>query len=54
MDLAESIPRLRAFDAGSLANAVGLESMTAALITVNIRHRGQASVRLGGVDPRTR
>jgi NADPH-dependent F420 reductase len=54
MDLAETIPHLRAFDAGSLANAMGLESMTAALITVNIRHRGQASVRLGGVDPRPR
>jgi 8-hydroxy-5-deazaflavin:NADPH oxidoreductase len=52
MDLAEDLPRLRAFDAGSLANAVALETMTAALITVNIRHRGHASIHLNGVEPR--
>ena len=54
MDLAEGIPNLRAFDAGSLANAMALEAMTAALITVNIRHKGQASVHLSGVAPRKR
>jgi predicted dinucleotide-binding enzyme len=52
MDLAEGIPDLRAFDAGSLANALALEAMTAALITVNMRHRGQASIHLTGVEPR--
>jgi predicted dinucleotide-binding enzyme len=52
LDLVDSIPGLRAFDAGSLANAAGIEAFTAALITVNIRHRGQASVHLAGVEPR--
>jgi NADPH-dependent F420 reductase len=52
MDLAEGIPTLRTFDAGSLANAMALEAMTAALITVNIRHKGQASIHLSGVQPR--
>jgi predicted dinucleotide-binding enzyme len=46
------MPGLRAFDAGSLANAMGIEALTAALITVNIRHKGQASVHLSGVEPR--
>jgi NADPH-dependent F420 reductase len=53
MDLVEAIPGLRAFDAGSLANAIGIEALTAALITVNIRHRGTASLRLEGVTPRS-
>ncbi len=52
MDLIDAIPGLRAFDAGSLANALGIEALTAALITVNIRHKGAASVHLGGVQAR--
>jgi NADPH-dependent F420 reductase len=52
--LVDAIPGLRAFDAGSLANAAGIEAFTAALITVNIRQRGEASLRLVGVEPRTR
>ena len=52
MDLGEGIPNLRTFDAGSLANAIALEAMTAALITVNMRHKGQASIHLSGVQPR--
>ena len=54
MDLIDAMPGLRAFDAGSLANAMGIEALTAALITINIRHRGQASVHLSGVEPRPR
>jgi NADPH-dependent F420 reductase len=52
MDLVDTVPGLRAFDAGSLANATGIEAMTAALITINMRHKGQASVHLSGVEPR--
>jgi predicted dinucleotide-binding enzyme len=52
MDLIDAMPGLRAFDAGSLANAMGIEALTAALITINIRHKGQASVHLSGVEPR--
>lgn len=52
MDLTDGIPGLRAFDAGSLANAAGIEALTSALVTVNIRHRGHARLRLEGVSPR--
>jgi hypothetical protein len=47
-----SIPNLGAFDGGSLANSVGLETFTAVLLTVNLRHRGSATLRLSGVDRR--
>jgi NADPH-dependent F420 reductase len=50
MDLAVSIPGMRAFDGGSLANAIGLEAFAALLLTINVRHHGKASVRLEGVD----
>jgi NADPH-dependent F420 reductase len=52
MDLIDAMPGLRAFDAGSLANAMGIEALTAALITINIRHKGQSSLHLTGVEPR--
>jgi predicted dinucleotide-binding enzyme len=54
IELVDDIPGLRGFDAGSLANAVGIEALTAALITVNLRHKGKASVHLSGVESRTR
>src|SRR6266511_3617724 len=38
-------------DGGSLANAVGLEAFAAVLLTINLRHKGKASLRLVGVDP---
>lgn len=50
MDLVVEIPDLRAFDGGSLANAVGMETFAAILLTINIRHKGRASLRLTGVD----
>lgn len=52
MDIIDAMPGLRAFDAGSLANAMGIEALTAALITINIRHKGQSSLHLTGVEPR--
>lgn len=50
MDLVVKIPELRAFDGGSLANAVGMETFAAILLTINIRHKGRASLRLTGID----
>ena len=40
LDLIDSIPGLRAFDAGSLENARGIEAVAAPLLTVNLRHHG--------------
>ena len=39
MEIIESIPDLRAFDGGSLENAVGMETFAAVLLTINIRHK---------------
>jgi NADPH-dependent F420 reductase len=50
LELVSSIPNLRGLDAGSLANAVGIEAFAAVLLSVNLRHRGRASLRLLGVD----
>jgi NADPH-dependent F420 reductase len=52
LDLVARIPHLRGFDGGSLANAVGIEAFAAVLLTINLRHKGKASLRLVGVDPR--
>jgi NADPH-dependent F420 reductase len=49
MDITRSIPRLRPLDGGSLHNAVGMETFAAVLLTINIRHKGRASLRLTGV-----
>lgn len=50
LDLIVGIPELRAFDAGSLANAVGIEAFAALLLTVNLRHKGKGTLRLLGLD----
>lgn len=47
--LVRAVPGLRPLEAGSLANAAALESFTALLVTVNIRHRAHSVPRLGGV-----
>jgi hypothetical protein len=52
LDLVMQVPNLRGFDGGSLANAVGLEAFAAVLLTINLRHKGKASLRLVGVEPR--
>jgi NADPH-dependent F420 reductase len=49
MEITRSIPNLRAFDGGSLQNAVGMETFAAVLLTINVRHKGRASLRLIGV-----
>lgn len=46
--LVESIPELRAFDGGSLANAIGIEAFAALLLSVNLRHRGKGTLQLAG------
>jgi NADPH-dependent F420 reductase len=52
LDLVDGIRDLRALDAGPLENAVGLETFSAALLTVNLRHKGEGSLRIEGVGPR--
>jgi NADPH-dependent F420 reductase len=52
LDLIDGIPELRALDAGSLANALGIETFAAALLTVNLRHKGEGTLRLEGIGPR--
>ena len=49
MEITTSIPNLRALDGGSLRNAVGMETFAAVLLTVNVRHRMRASLRLTSV-----
>ena len=49
MEITASIPNLRALDGGSLRNAVGMETFAAVLLTVNIRHKMRASLRLQSV-----
>ena len=49
MEVTRSIPSLRALDGGSLANAVGMETFAAVLLTINLRHKGRSSLHLCGV-----
>ena len=46
MEITRSIPNLRPLDGGSLRNAVGMETFAAVLLTINVRHRMRASLRL--------
>jgi 8-hydroxy-5-deazaflavin:NADPH oxidoreductase len=52
LDLVDALGDLRALDAGPLANALGIEAFAAALLTVNLRHQGEGSLRVEGVGPR--
>jgi NADPH-dependent F420 reductase len=52
LDLIDGIDGLRALDAGSLANALGIEAFAAALLTVNMSHKGEGTLRLEGIGPR--
>jgi NADPH-dependent F420 reductase len=49
MELAASIPRVRAIDGGKLENARIIEQITALLIGLNIRHKGHSGVRITGL-----
>jgi 8-hydroxy-5-deazaflavin:NADPH oxidoreductase len=46
MNIVASIPNLRPLDGGSLQNAVGMETFAAILLTINVRHKMRASLRL--------
>jgi NADPH-dependent F420 reductase len=50
LEIIASIPDLRAFDGGSLENAVGMETFAAVLLTINIRHKVRAGLRLSGIE----
>lgn len=50
VSLVDRIEGLRGVDAGDLAQAAPIEAFTAVLITVNIRHKVHASIRLAGYD----
>jgi 8-hydroxy-5-deazaflavin:NADPH oxidoreductase len=50
--MVDRIDGLRAVDAGSLAQAASIESFTAVLITINIRHKVHASLQLTGYGDR--
>jgi NADPH-dependent F420 reductase len=52
LGLVDEIPGLRAFDAGSLQNARGLEAVAAPLLTINLRHKGEATLRISGAGER--
>jgi NADPH-dependent F420 reductase len=54
LDLVDGIPGLRGFDAGSLHNARGIEAVAAPLLTVNLRHRGESTLRIDGAGERRR
>ena len=47
--LAGKIPGVRAIDGGKLDNARLVESLTALLIGLNIRHKGHAGIRITGL-----
>jgi NADPH-dependent F420 reductase len=49
MTIIASMPDLRAFDGGSLENSVGMETFAAVLLTINIRHKVRAGLRLSGI-----
>jgi len=48
IEIIDGIPRLSAFDGGSLENAIGMEAFAAVLLTINLRHKTKASLRLAG------
>jgi NADPH-dependent F420 reductase len=54
MELLGKIGGLRPLDAGSLGSAGPIEAFTAVLITLNIRYRAHATLRLGGIEPTPR
>jgi len=54
-ELAETIPGVRAIDAGPLENARFLESAAALLVALNLRHKVRHSgIRITGLEPEAR
>jgi len=50
LDLVRAMANLRGFDGGSLANAVGVETFAAVLLSINLRYKGRGTLRLVGVE----
>jgi len=50
--MAGRIPGVRAIDGGKLENARILEHITALLVGLNIRHKGDSGVRITGLPPK--
>jgi len=50
LDLVHEMVNLRGFDGGSLANAVGIETFAALLLSINVRYKGKGTLRLLGVE----
>ena len=50
LGLVAGIPDLRAFDGGSLVNAIGIEAFAAVLLTCNLRHKGKGTLRMLGLE----
>jgi NADPH-dependent F420 reductase len=50
--LVETVPGLRALMAGSLASAGPIESLTAVLLNVNVRHHAEVALRATGIPER--
>jgi predicted dinucleotide-binding enzyme len=49
-DVVERIPGLRAVNAGALETARLVEAMTPLLISINVRNKTTAGIRLTGLD----
>jgi NADPH-dependent F420 reductase len=56
LELIDTMPALRGFDAGSLSQALAVEAFAAVLLSINVRYKGKANsyVHIGGVDPEAR
>jgi hypothetical protein len=52
-ELVETMPGLRAVQAGSLASANAIEAFTAVLLNVNIKYKSHVSLRLEGLAHET-
>ncbi len=50
IELTGRIPGTRALDAGPLANALIIEGMTAVIINLNRRYKGEAALAVEGLD----
>lgn len=50
IDLVNSMPAMRALDAGALSNATAIEAFTAVLLQLNVRYKTRAAVKFTGIE----
>ncbi|MHB1785404.1 MAG: NADPH-dependent F420 reductase, partial [Acidimicrobiales bacterium] len=50
VELVRLVPGLRPLDAGSLAAASPIEAMTAVILSLNLRYKTRAALRMTGID----